>query len=51
MACRGRVAEVVLLEPDRPVCLGCAGDQAGVDVETIREWLRAATPRGVTAGG
>ena len=41
LACRGRVAEVVLLESDRPLCLGCAGDQAGMGFETIYEWLRS----------
>ena len=50
-SCRCWTAEVVLLKPDRPLCLGCAGEQVGVSVETIREWLRAGKVRGVTAGG
>ena len=42
VACGCAAVEVVLLELDRPVCLRCAGEQAGVDVETVREWLHAA---------
>ncbi len=50
-SCRQWGPEVVLLEPDRPLCPGCAAEQAGVDVETIREWLRSGKVRGVGPGG
>ena len=49
-ACREWGCEVVLLEPDRPLCLGCAGEQLGADAETIRAWLRSGKLRGATPG-
>ena len=36
-SCRFWGPEVVLLAPDRPLCLGCAAEQAGVDTDTLRE--------------
>ena len=36
-SCRSWGPEVVLLEPDRPLCLGCGAEQAGVDIDTVRE--------------
>ena len=45
-SCRQWRTEVVLLEPGRPLCPGCAGEQVGADAETIRAWLRSPVPRG-----
>ena len=41
-SCRQWSPEVVLLEPDRPLCLRCTGEQAGEDIETIREVVQLA---------
>ena len=37
VACGCPAAEVVLLELGRPLCLGCAAEQAGVDIDTVRQ--------------
>ena len=49
-SCGWSVIEVVLLDPSRPLCLGCAGEQLGADVEAIREWLRSGKRRGAAPG-
>ena len=49
-SCCHPMAEVVLLEPGRPLCLGCAGAQAGVSADTIRDWLRSGQLRGALRG-
>ena len=50
-SCRQWGPEVVLLEPDRPLCLRCAGDALRVDADTLREWLRSGKLRGVNRRG
>ena len=40
-SCGWSVIEVVLLEPDRPLCLDCAAEQLGADPDSIREWPRS----------
>ena len=49
-SCRQWRTEVVLLEPGRPLCLGCVGEQLGAGVESIREWLHSGKLRAATPG-